>query len=84
MALVESPTGAYRWFNATLIEREMQNPTDTHGLDQAPPPSLAPPAPPQHRESSGEDPQQDEEEVDEEDRAEFFTDYNTDSEELSE
>ncbi len=51
LALVESPTGAYRWFNATLIEREMQNPTDTHGLDQAPPPSLATPAPPQQLES---------------------------------
>ena len=29
-----TPTGAYQWFNAALIERERTNPTDTQGLDQ--------------------------------------------------
>ena len=31
--VIPTPTGAYRWFNAALIEREMMNPTDTQGLE---------------------------------------------------
>ena len=32
--VVPTPIGAYRWFDAALIERELTNPTDTQGLDQ--------------------------------------------------
>ena len=28
-----TPTGAYQWFNAALIQREILNPADTQGLE---------------------------------------------------
>ena len=31
--IIPTPTGAYQWFNAALIERERANPNDTQGLD---------------------------------------------------
>jgi hypothetical protein len=33
LAVLPTPTGAYQWFNAALIEREIMNPTDTQGLE---------------------------------------------------
>ena len=33
LTVVPTPTGAYQWFNAALIERERMNPTDTQGLE---------------------------------------------------
>ena len=31
--ITPTPTGAYRWFDAALVEREIMNPTDTQGLE---------------------------------------------------
>ena len=31
--VIPTPIGAYQWFNAALVEREMMNPVDTQGLE---------------------------------------------------